>query len=300
MNYHHSRVIKKANVYNFRALAEIVFDRGNPDTAEWFYRGAIERSQKVSGPRGELAEIAMNQLGDLYVSQGKLAEAQRVYKTGLEEPKQTLDEPRENLSLHNMLYSSNRITNTPLLAAARRKVKEMYGSGDQDDSDSERLSDLDIIPRVGLEHKTGRKLCLYCRELSFEGMTRSSQKQHHISYGSLNYSANAGCEFCKVLRRILVLSYSRKLSWDYEKVHEYHIQRDEENCEKDNPDQISRFYIEPLYGDIDCRFTKSRQALFGILFVRRTPDGDVLEEVFPFLKFEAQPGKKNPFVKIEV
>jgi hypothetical protein len=280
------------------ALAHLLFEKGNLDEAERVYKGAIERSQKAAGPRGDLAVTAMNELGDLYVSQGKLVEAQRMYDTGLDVTEQTLDDSGVKKFVDQMLYSGNRLTNTPLLAEAMRAVARAEGA-EEENMDSERLSDLDVIPFMGIEHKNGRKLCLNCRELTFEGMTRSSQIQHHTSYVSLIYSVQIGCELCWLLARSLLDSYCRKLSWSTNEVNEYHKQQDKRDFNEDDPDQISRFYIEPLYGEIDRRFTTSRQGIFGILFVRRTPDGIPLKEVFPFLKFEAQPGNDIPFRQVQ-
>ena len=82
-------------------LASYAVDSGNQDEAERRYKRVVEDGPK---PYASLARIALSQI---YLSEGKLADAEKVLRDAIANPSATVSKEQAELALGEMLSSSN-------------------------------------------------------------------------------------------------------------------------------------------------------------------------------------------------
>jgi predicted negative regulator of RcsB-dependent stress response len=82
-------------------LASYAVDSGNQDEAERRYKRVVEDGPK---PYASLARIALSQI---YISEGKLADAEKVLRDAIANPSATVSKEQAQLALGEMLSSSN-------------------------------------------------------------------------------------------------------------------------------------------------------------------------------------------------
>lgn len=82
-------------------LASYAVDQGNQDEAEKRYKRVVDDGPK---PYASLARIALSQI---YVSEGKMAEAEKVLRDAIANPSATVSKEQAQLALGEMLSQSN-------------------------------------------------------------------------------------------------------------------------------------------------------------------------------------------------
>jgi predicted negative regulator of RcsB-dependent stress response len=82
-------------------LASYAVDSGNQDEAERRYKRAVDDGPK---PYASLARIALSQI---YVSEGKLADAEKVLRDAIANPSATVSKEQAQLALGELLSNSN-------------------------------------------------------------------------------------------------------------------------------------------------------------------------------------------------